>query len=69
MGEGFILRYSSMNPEPCESCSKEKLPCRVNSKKQRVVASTSAVALCASENVSLNKKSCNWNKVGSLNFP
>ena len=41
----------------------------ISSRKHLVVASTSAVALCASANGSLNKNSCNSVKVGSLNFP
>ena len=42
---------------------------RISSRKQRVVASTSAVALCASPNGSPNKNWCNSVSVGSLNLP
>ena len=41
----------------------------INSKKHRAVASTSAVALCASLNFSPKRNSCNSDKVGSLNLP
>ena len=51
------------------SSSLVKTSLLTNSRKQRVVASTSAVALCASAKGTLNKYSCNSVKVGSLNFP
>ena len=41
----------------------------INSKKHLAVASTSAVALCASWKGAENKNSCNSVKVGSLNLP
>ena len=69
MEEEFLMKkeaYCSLSN--CKS-SDEKDLILINSKKHLAVASTSAVALCASAKTSLNKNSFNSVSVGSLNLP
>ena len=69
IGRGFLCWNSwKYVPVACSSWS-VKTSNRMSSKKQRLVASTSAVALWASAKGDWNKKECSSVRVGNLNFP
>ena len=55
IGSGLKALKSSMYLSSCCSSAGENTPLLINSRKHRVVASTSAVALCASAKSCANK--------------
>src|SRR5690606_38784948 len=69
IGSGLAVLNSTKYPVSVCNSSGVNTSRRINSKKQRAVASTSAVALCASAKGTANKYSCNSVKVGSLYLP
>ena len=69
IGFGFFNLNSSKYSDATPSSSLVNIWFRINSKKHLVVASTSAVALCASAKGCPKRYWCNSVKVGNLNLP
>ena len=68
-GTGFVFLNSIIPVTSVFSSSIVYIPIRISSRKDLVVASTSAVALCASLKLSPKSFKCNSDNVGNLNLP